>query len=374
MTRSAWGSLLKGMSISLDFDPQAYQSLIGGTPILEAPAPSLETLEEAHSFLRAYGYDVSIPQDEEKLWLIHSRAVTYLKARILKEDEKLPEEISDPSKLEDVGRLLLMAGPREADKDLHRWSCILLKVMHVVTHLQNDLFSYFSSEIQEQIFRPYKNFVRQDPATGLLLEASEDSEPIRLQKMELKPFKDSNSAITKLLSKPDAVAFGLMDKIGVRIVTQTLLDVFRVMQFLVKNHVVSYPHVVPGQSNNSLFPVKKFLDIVNEMKSKGVTDHKEINEVLKECLAKGLDQNQYLIKANEFTAREYRFVKFINRQLVKVPGAEGERPVSFFYPYEVQIIDYEHYLASMSGEASHDRYKGRQRAKARERLFAGFKH
>ncbi|NCN39764.1 TIGR04552 family protein, partial [bacterium] len=42
------------------------------------------------------------------------------------------------------------------------------------------------------------------------------------------------------------------------------------------------------------------------------------------------------------------------------------------YPYEVQIMDYDHYLASMSGPASHDQYKTRQRAKARERLFGSY--
>ncbi|NCN39763.1 TIGR04552 family protein, partial [bacterium] len=306
------------MSISLEFDPQTFQSLIGGTPILEAPAPQLHSLEEARSFIRAYGYDLEDPKDEEKLWHIHSRAVTYLKSRILREGEVIPEDLTDPALLKDLSQLLLYAREDEMDAEKHRWSCVILKVMHVVTHLQNDLFSYFSSEIQEQIFKPYRNFVRQDPATGLLLGGAEESDPIRLQKMELKPFKDSNSAITKLLSKPEAVAFGLMDKIGVRIVTQTLLDVFRVMQFLVRHHVVSYPHVVPGQSNNSLFPVNHFLKLIEEMKAKGVSDPKQINERLKEEMAKGLDHTQYLIKRNEFTASDYKFIKFINRQLVKV--------------------------------------------------------
>lgn len=356
------------MSISLDFDPRTYQSLIGGTPILEAPAPQIHNLEEAKSFLRAYGYDPDDAQDQEKLWLIHSRAVTYLKSRILQEDEEFPEDLADPAKLKCIPTLLLKTSQAKTPLE-RKWACAILKVMHVVTHLQNDLFSYFSSEIQEQIFRPYKQFVTQDPATGLLLGGLEDIEPIRLQKLELKPFKDSNSAITKLLAKPEAVAFGLMDKIGVRIVTQTVLDVFRVMQFLVKQHVVSYPHVVPGQTNNSIFPVNLFLKIVDQAKVEGVADPKVINERLKEALGKGIDSSELLIKQNDFTASNYRFIKFINRQLVKVEVPGSEKPLTFFYPYEVQIIDYHHYLESMSGEASHEEYKTRQRAKARERLF-----
>ena len=362
------------MAISLDFDPLTFQSLIGGTPILEAPAPQVTTLEEARSFLRAYGYDVENPQDQERIWHIHTRAVTYLKSRILREGEQIPEELSDPAQLKEISYLLLKAGPAETDERMNLWACVLLKVMHVVTHLQNDLFSYFSTDIQEQIFKPYKTFVTQDPAMGLLMNtASEEVEPIRLQKMELKPFKDSNSAITKLLSKPEAVAFGLLDKIGVRIVTHSLLDVFRVMQFLVKQHVVSYPHVVPGQTNNSLFPVNQFLRIVERSKREGINDPRVIDERIRETLATGIENSQYLIKRNDFSASNYRFIKFINRQLVKVSVPGNERPLSFFYPYEVQIIDYEHYLESMTGEASHEEYKARQRAKARQRLFGSKK-
>jgi len=358
------------MSLSLDFDPQSFQSLIGGTPILEAPAPVLHSLEEAHSFLRTYGYDVTSPQDEERLWHLHSRAVTYLRSRILQDGEEIPEVLTDRTQLKEPAFLLVHAGPEEKDVLLKKWACVILKVMHVVTHLQNDLFSYFSADIQEQIFKPYRHFVRQDPARGLLLGGSDDTDPIRLQKMELKPFKDSNSAITKLLSKPEATAFGLMDKIGVRIVTHTLLDVFRVMQFLVKEHVVSYPHVVPGQSNNSLFPVKLFLQVMEQVKKEGIQDPREINDRLKATESKGIERSQFLIKRNEFTASNYKFVKFINRQLVRVEMPGSEKALSFFYPYEVQVIDYEHYLESISGEASHEQYKARQRDKARERLFA----
>src|SRR5690606_4954054 len=134
------------------------------------------------------------------------------------------------------------------------------------------------------------------------------------------------------------------------------LDVFRVMQFLVKQHVVSYPHVVPGQTNNSLFPVKLFLRIVEDMKKQGVDDPREINERLNEQMEKGIDPSLYLIKRNDFSAGSYRFVKFINRQLVKVDVPGSEKPLTFFYPYEVQILDYDRYLESMHGEAAHDKY------------------
>lgn len=357
------------MPIPLDFDPYTFQALIGGLPVLEGAGPQVESLAEARSFVESYGYNLESPQDVEKLWLIHARSVIYLRTRILKDEEEIPEILTDQKQLEDPSKLLLYASRSQPDGEIRRWACVLLKVMHVVTHLQNDLFSDFSSDIQEQIFKPYRQFVRQDPALGLIMGGGDDSEPIRLQKLDLKPFKDSNSSITKLLAKPEAIAFGLLDKIGVRIVTNSLFDVFRVMQFLVKSHVVSYPHVVPGQTNNSLYPVDLFLEVMGRAKKLKVSTTKEIDELLKQEIEKGIASDRYLIKRNDFSSENYKFIKFINRQLVKVQLSESAKAISFFYPYEVQVIDYEHFLQTMTGDASHEKYKERQRAKARDRLF-----
>jgi uncharacterized protein (TIGR04562 family) len=353
-----------------NFDPQAFWSLIGGRPAIEATRLHLQSREEANAFLQAYGYDLNVQSDREKAWLIHSRAVTYLRTRILKPDEVLPNEVADPRELKDLTNLLLWASLRDVGGEgLQKWSCAVLRVMHVVAHLHNDLFSYFSAEIQDEIFKPYRNFVKND-INGIALVAA-DGETIKLKKFDMKPFKDSNSSITKLLAKPDEVAFGLLDKIGVRFVTESLIDVFRVMQFLVRNHVVSHPHVVPSQTNNTLYPVDLLLSVMETMPSKVELPAEEIDKMLRERLAAESDKAKYLFKQNMFTSKDYRFIKFINRQLVRVqlPDSGNGRHFTFFYPYEVQIIDSEHYALSLQGSASHDEYKARQRARARVRIL-----
>lgn len=357
------------MAIPNSFDPQAFWSLIGGQPILETPRLHLQSREEAHAFLKAYGYDLDVQTDREKAWLIHSRAVTYLRTRILRPDETLPDDVADPRQLKDLTNLLLWASLRDSSKEsLQKWSCAVLRVMHVVAHLHNDLFSYFSAEIQDEIFKPYRKFVQNDPASGIAL-VSEDGELIPLKKFDMKPFKDSNSSITKLLAKPEEVAFGLLDKIGVRFVAPRLIDVFRIMQFLVRNHVVSYPHVVPSQSNNTLYPVNLFLEVMESQPKQLTMPPEEIDRLLNARLAKEAERARYLLKPNLFTSKDYRFVKFINRQLVRVTLPDNGRHFTFFYPYEVQIIDSEHYEKSIKGSASHDEYKARQRARARERIL-----
>jgi uncharacterized protein (TIGR04562 family) len=360
------------MKHNLEFDPEVFQSLIGGRAVVETPRLTLKSREEANAFMKAYGYDVEVEADREKLWNIHSRAVTYLRTQLMETGEAIPEEISDPRKLTDISNLLLWASLRDSSAEsLTKWSCALLRVMHVISQLHNDLFNYFSLEIQEEIFRPYRQFVNKDGVAGIRLMGTNESDSIPLQKFDIKPFKDSDSSITKLLAKPDEVAFGLLDKIGVRFVTANLFDVFRVMRFLVTNHVVSPANVIPNQSNNTLYPVNLFVDVMEGLPKLSDMDGAELDKLLNARLTKDLARAKFLEKHNSFTSRDYRFIKFITRQLVRVTHPETQKSFSFFYPYEVQILDYEHYVRSLTGPASHDEYKARQRARARQRVFGG---
>lgn len=359
------------MKLNLEFDPEVFWSLIGGRAVIATPRLSLKSKEEAYAYLKSYGYDMDVEADREKLWGIHSRALIYIRTQLLKDGESIPEEVSDPKRLGDIANLLLLASIRDSnEQSLHRWSCALLRVMHVISQLHNDLFNYFSLEIQEEIFRSYRQFVQKDTASGILLSGSSDGEAIPLQKFDIKPFKDSDSAITKLLAKPDEVAFGLLDKIGVRFVTGSLFDTFRVLRFLVNNHVVSPANVIPNQSNNTLYPVNLFLDVMESLPRTSEMPPVEIDKFLHERMERDSTKAQFLEKHNTFTSRDYRFVKFITRQLVRVTDPNTQKSFSFFYPYEVQVLDYDHYLRSLSGPASHEEYKARQRTRARERVLA----
>lgn len=357
------------MKLNLEFDPEVFWSLIGGRAVIETPRLNLKSKEEARAYLKTYGYDMEVDSDRDKLAAIHSRAVIYIRTQLLQDGEAIPEEVADPKLLGEMTNLLLYASLRDTTPDsLHRWSCALLRVMHVISQLHNDLFNYFSLEIQEEIFRSYRQFVQKDSVSGITLTGGGSSESISLQKFDIKPFKDSDSAITKLLAKPDEVAFGLLDKIGVRFVTANLFDVFRVMRFLVENHVVSPANVIPNQSNNTLYPINLFLETMEDLPKIADMDPLDIEKLLMSKLESGRDKARFLEKHNTFTSRDYRFIKFITRQLVRVTHPDTGKSFSFFYPYEVQILDYERYLRSLSGPASHDEYKTRQRARARERV------
>lgn len=358
------------MGLNLEFDPEVFSSLVGGRAVVETPRLGLHSKDEAYSYLKTYGYDVQVEADREKLWQIHSRALIYIRTQLLVEGESIPEEISDAKQLGDIANLLLFASmPDSSQNSLHRWACAVLRVMHVISQLHNDLFNYFSLEIQEEIFRSYRQFIAKDTLSGIRLTSGAETESIPLHKFDIKPFKDSDSAITKLLAKPDEVAFGLMDKIGVRFITNHVFDVFRVMRFLVFNHVISPANLIPNQSNNTLYPINLFMEVIESLPRNAEIDPAQIDELLLQRLEKERDRAHFVEKHNVFTSRDYRFVKFITRQLVRVTHPETQKSFSFSYPYEVQILDYQHYLKSLSGPASHDEYKKRQKERARQRVL-----
>lgn len=360
------------MRIDPAFDPVIFGALVEGLHILDIPRLNVHNLEEARDFVQAYGYSLDNEKDLTKLWNYHRRAVTFIQTHLLEEGEQIPEALSDPNQLKDLAYLLIYASTKDLrENSFQKWTCGILKVMHVLVHLDNDLFTAFSSQIQDQILGSYKDHIYQDAPSGLLLLGNpNDPEAIPLKKFDTKPFKTSNSSVTKLLAKPEEVAFAILDKMGVRFVTRSLFDVFRVMRYLTRKNILSFPHIIPDQSNNNLYPANLLFEVMETITKDRDLEDKDIDQMLIKKLEDSQDRAQYRRKTNYFSSNEYRFIKFIVRKLINVdwPG-DTQKSLTFFYPYEVQIVDYDTYLKNLSGPASHEEYKKRQLRRARVRIF-----
>lgn len=359
---------------NFDFQNRIFDSLFGGASVLELPRLDVNTLEEAYDFAKAYGFDLSKEEDTRLAWDIHQKAISLIRDRFLEKEEKIPEILADQDQLKDVAYLLVYASTQEHEQNhIQRWSCAVLRVMHVFFHLRNDLFSAFSYEIQDQVFRPFQDCVITDKEGKVWLKA-EEGQGIELFKFDVKSFKTTRSSVIKLLAKPEMFALTLFDKLGMRFVTKSVFDCFRVVRFLVENHLISFPHVMPDQSINTLYPTNLFLEEMERLQSQDQLPRaEEIEEILDQRLNDIESEGgaQYTERYNRYSAENYRFIKFITRQLIKVPlktSEEGE-DFSFFYPYEIQIMDHETYLSNMSGPSAHDKYKERQRMAARARVM-----
>lgn len=355
------------------FDASILNSVVGGKSVIEIPKLNIHSLEEANSFILNYGFDLSLPKDVEKLWYYYRRSLVLIHEKLGFALEDLPEVYRDRKNLGDLRKLLLYASSLQvSEKELQRWACAILRCMHVFVHAENDLFSSFAEEIQSQILTPFQECIVHDgTAHKTYLKRPENGcEPIELLGFEVKPFKTSSSTVIKLLAKPDALAMKIFDKLGVRFVTRNLFDSFQVVRFLIQENVISFPHVMPDQSSNNLYPVDLFLEVCQDLcqREEQFTDEQLQYAFDQKLLERG-DSVTYLRKENYFSGADYRFIKFISRKLIHVKPFDDKDAFSFFYPFEVQIMDQSAHQKILSGPSEHQAYKERQRVAARKRLF-----
>lgn len=362
------------------FNTPILETIVGGKSVIDMPNLNFKSLNEIDAFLSGYGFDAKNPKDIEKLWYFHRRALVLLQEKLGFPTEQIPAVLKDPKLLEDPRKLLLLASSNE-DKDLQKWSCALLRAMHVFVHIENDLFASFAEEIQKQILAPFQSCIYHDGGTGKTYlrkdQAGEDGaafdkiSSLPLLGFESKPFKTSSSAVIKLLAKPDALALNIYDKIGVRFVTTNMFDCFRVIRFLVEENLISFPHIIPDQSSNNLYPSDLFLSGAAKIidQNKHQMTEEEVHKFFEDHFSENKDSASFLRKENFFSGADYKFIKFISRRLIKVEMPGFPEGFSFFYPFEVQIMDKLAHESIMSGPSHHQAYKQRQRQAARERIL-----
>ena len=358
------------MSVSFQFRRHALETLLGGVSPLDLSRISVESMDEACGLLHNYGYDWNNEEDKKQLWSIYQKALVFLKSEMMTDEDKIPDPIGDFNQFKELPQLLMFASEKNgASLDLRRWSCALLKAMHVIVHFSHDMYSIFPDEIKKQILGPIETYLHSDPVVGsTFLRQSSQQESVKLYKFEQKPVKDFRSSIVKLLAKRKLIALNLYDNIGVRFVTWNTFDCFRVARFLMKNTLVSSLQGINDQAVNSIYPVNLFLEVMDNLRTKADDlEAAEIEALLAKKLAEHGERAEYLTKDNHFSGESFRFMKFVCRKLVRVNvnGVDHR----FFYPFEVQIMTKDAYLESIQGDQAHHEYKARQKQAARRRLF-----
>ncbi|MEO8875845.1 MAG: TIGR04552 family protein, partial [Polyangiaceae bacterium] len=172
---------------------------------------------------------------------------------------------------------------------------------------------------------------------------------------------------TKLLSKQETAAAAIYDKLRFRIVTRSFDDIFPVIQYLTKK-LFPFNFSIPGQSINSMFQFKQYSSKFPNLKS-----------MLPEMQA-GKDDD-YTPSDNHFSAENYRIVHFIVDMPVRLSRSVLERAPSsawslgpvIFVICEFQIIDRDTEAKNEHGEASHAKYKERQKKAVMRRLQLGMR-
>lgn len=370
------------MNHRFEFDATMMASIAGGKSIIDLPRLAVQSEAQAAAFIEAYGFRLDDPKDLNRLWYFYRRALVLIEERLGFKLEEIPEVLRDRKNFEDPRKLLLWASSVDpAEKELQRWSCAILRAVHCFVHAENNLFASFSEEIQRQILTPFQERIFTEGTTGTVFLKAPENEghgdgarigenEIALAGFEIKPFKTSASTVIKLLAKRDAVAMNVLDKLGMRFVTHSVLDTFRVMRFLIEHNLMSVPHIMPDQSTNNLYPAEYFCQVIQQIgHERPDISNEELETELQRRLPEAGEAFPMIRKENNFSGEDYRFVKFVARKLIRVPVGDGKEDFCFFFPYEVQILDMPSIERHQTGSSEHQQYKERQRRAARRRLM-----
>jgi uncharacterized protein (TIGR04562 family) len=71
---------------------------------------------------------------------------------------------------------------------------------------------------------------------------------------------------------------------------------------------------------------------------------------------------------NEFSELSYHSVQITYRQRIKITQPDGKK-LCFYFPFEIQMMDYRSFVKTREGLASHVEYKKRQRSAVRKRVL-----
>lgn len=377
----------------LDFEWPSFRVALEGRSYLDVPKLALENKNDAKLFLKSYGYDIDDPLIREEIWRIYFESLSFIKNHLLDPGEKIPTEFFMRGNHSEILRLLTEASKRSSDRG--RWACSILRVMHIVSHLDNDVRIENFGHAREQIFTSMDSHITSVGGRRWRFGGKEMGIPlVRYIKKER---KERPSILMKLLSRPTNVVEEIYDSLGFRFVTETRFDAYRLIHQLFRSGAVSPANIQPGRSVNTLIPLdifKQTIDETRELLDRGELGPKTLAKALKKIEDETLVS--WSLVRNPNTSRWYRAIQFTCRHLVvapdptyrfwseikpelekaknaatllkKIPITLRERR-TFYYPYEIQILDKDSYVESIGGRSRHREYKAKQRLMARNRVL-----
>ncbi len=339
-------------------DVEVLRLLLRGGSVVDWRRLNLRDRAEVDRFLKLSLFDTSDPIDELRLREILRQAVSYLRNTFR---YRVADSVANPAEIHD---LFLMASGVFKPERHRRIACIVLKVMHCIHHVEARelLFQTVNSEaeIQHRLEGRVMAIGNQMVEAGLpIVEFVGNT-------------KSRESLITKLLSKRETLAAQVYDKTRFRVVTRLPEDVLPTVHYLA-NHLFPFNFVVPGQTQNSLVSFRKIVESTPELR--------RLIPRLELDLGHEQREDQERVREgslNAFSGQGYRVLNFVVDLPLRLddlvqPDANGGFPCgrTGFGLVEFQIVDADTNRKNETGDASHERYKQRQKLKVLRRLSRG---
>ncbi len=313
--------------------------LLRGDSVIDWHRLAMADAEDVRRLLRVNSIDVNNPHDLERLEDLRRRSVMYLTDNLgLRVDEHIASKAN-------VLELPLIASGRGKGQ---RQACVLLKVMHIMYHLD-------ARELRTLLSIPdHALFELVEQSTMVLFDE------LRQSGVGVVEFawsrKTPDSLVTKLLVKRETSAARVFDRLRFRVVVEDPADIIPTLDVML-SRFIPFNYVVPGQTVNSLVdpgPLERRVAAGGEVST---------------VAAAPADL------PNEFSGSGYAVLNFVADLPVRVDAllGEGERGSGnvVFVLAEFQIVDRPRAVANELGENSHAQYKHRQHGRVRERLLRG---
>jgi uncharacterized protein (TIGR04552 family) len=312
-----------------------------------------ESVEDVKAFLRLQGALDDDPEDAARLVQLRDSAAKYL------QDEhayKLPSELLTCDPIE----LFLYASEKRGRRRDRFFACMLLKVMHIVHHIEARELRFHMPlsqwKLAQLLVDKIDAFAQQLRAEGLPLVEYAGGE------------KSQASLVTKLLVKKEHHAATIHDRVRFRFVVDQPLDVIDLLARMTST-LFPYNYVAPGQAVNLLVNFTALIESIEEYRKQAAELQIELGH-----------EEQLLLTVNEFSGATYRVVNFIVDVPLRVPDEllaitterEGLGKVIFGLA-EIQVVDQATDEDNARGDNRHDRYRARQLMKVRDRLERGMR-
>ncbi|MFN8672208.1 MAG: TIGR04552 family protein [Candidatus Sericytochromatia bacterium] len=361
--------------LKYDFAWDIIDVMIGGKSSIDLQRLTISSFEEADQFLVTYGYDLEKPAIRAEINYIFQEAIMFLEEMLIPDPFTKISYLTIPSEIKkeaDLRNLLLIAS--DMDNPNQPWACAVLRIMHTISHVNNDISLKFFPEIQKQILTKIWEAVYIDENGDKYF--GEDETGIKVFDIDIKAKKERTSTILKLLHKIENVAADVFDQIGVRIITHDKVDALLIVKHLEKKGIINFCNVKPSRSMNKLLDTKIFRKILNHYKEQlqnGEITLPEFEFLLREEAEKEASLTESNYNINPHTSKEYKSIQFTCRQMIRMEYPIGDtgimEPFCFFFPYELQVVDVETHHENRFGKASHEKYKEKQLIVARQRVL-----
>jgi len=316
-------------------DIDAVRLLLRGDSVIDWHRLNYADHAEVDRFLRLNEFDPENDEEMARLEDTRSDAVDYLSRAFAM---AIPDEVAGDLPARDLFLVASSHGPHQ------KWACVVLKVMHIIHHINGRAGLLKMSVSDEIIFREIElkvmQVVEQLRAAGAPLAEWEWSR------------KPRDSQITKLMAKRSTLAANIYDKLRFRLIVPTPDDLVPMIATLTRQ-LIPFNYIVPGESVNQLL------------------DLQQISQERLGSIGPTPSENPY----NEFSGPEYRIINFVADLPLRIERLlpRNEIPPDnahvVFVLTEFQIADKATALRNESGASSHEAYKARQNERVRMRLF-----